>query len=138
MRGNVLAAVQIQMPLSGVVPFFGGYRGSSMEEEATATSKGAESYKDQIAQQIAAEVQKAVTDLHTALDKLQTADITVQQAESALSMAKTRYTSGTVTNLDLLDAETALAQAKLTRLESSYRYVIGRYELDAAEGTESW
>jgi outer membrane protein TolC len=138
MRGNVAAAVQIQMPLSGVVPFFGGYRGSSMQEEATATSKGAESYKNLLTQQIAADVQKAVTDLRTALDKLQTADITVQQAESALSMAKARYSAGTVTNLDLLDAETALAQAKLMRLETLYRFVIGRYELDAAEGTESW
>jgi outer membrane protein len=137
-RGNFAAAVQVQMPLSGVVPFFGGYRSSSMQEEATATMKGAESYKSQVSQQITADVQKAVTDLRSSLDKLQTADITVQQAESAVTMAKLRYEAGTVTNLDLLDAETALAQAKLMRLESIYRYVIGRYELEQAIGAKSW
>lgn len=137
-RGNFAAALQIQMPLSGVVPFFGGYKKSSMQEEATATTKGAESYKSQVAQQIAADVQKAVTDLRTSLDKLQTADITVQQAESALSLAKVRYEAGTVTNLDLLDVETALAQAKLMRLESLYRYVIGRFELEQAVGAKTW
>lgn len=137
-RGNFAAAVQVQMPLSGVVPFFGGYRSSKMEEEATATMKGADSYRTQVSQQIAADVQKAVTDLRTSLDRLQTADITVQQAESAVSMAKGRYAAGTVTNLDLLDAETALAQAKLMRLESLYRYVIGRYELEQAIGAKTW
>jgi outer membrane protein len=137
-RGNYAAAVQLQMPLSGVVPFFGGYRKSNMEEEATATTKGAESYKNQVAQQIAADVQKATTDLRSGLDRLQTADITVQQAESALSLAKGRYVTGTLTNLDLLDAETALAQAKLMRLEALYRYVIGRYELEQAVGARTW
>ncbi len=137
-RGNYAAALQLQMPLSGVVPFFGGYRKSSMQEEATATTKGAESYKNQVAQQIAADVQKAITDLHSGLDRLQTADITVQQAESALSLAKGRYVAGTLTNLDLLDAETSLAQAKLMRLEALYRYVIGRYELEQAIGARTW
>jgi len=137
-RGNFAAAVQVQMPISGVVPFFGGYRKSNMQEEASATVKGAEDYKNQVSRQVAADVQKAVTDLRASLDKLQNADITVQQAESAVSMAKVRYEVGTVTNLDLLDAETALAQAKLMRLESLYRYVIGRYELEQAVGAKTW
>ncbi len=137
-RGNFAAAVQFQMPIGSVVPFFGGYRRDHMEEEASATMKGAESVKSSVAQLVTSDVQKAVADLKASLDRLQTSDITVQQATRALNVARGRYQAGTVTNLDLLDAETALAQAKLMRLEALYHYVIGRYELEQAVGVRSW
>ncbi len=137
-RGNFAAAAQLQIPISGVVPFFGGYRKQSMEEEANAGLKAAESYKTDAVQEVTADVQKGIVDLRSSMDKLQTTDITVQQAESALSLARIRYDAGTVTNLDLLDAETALAQARLMRLQALYKFVVGRYELQQAIGVESW
>ncbi|HTP12218.1 MAG TPA: TolC family protein [Bacteroidota bacterium] len=137
-RGNFAAAVQVQMPLSGVVPFFGGYRKDNMQEEASATLQGAESYKNSVAQQVAADVQKSIADLKASKDRLETADVAVQQASTALNVARGRYQAGTVTNLDLLDAETALSQAKLMRLEALYHVVIGRHELEQAIGTRTW
>ncbi len=137
-RGNYAAAVQLQIPLSGVVPYFGGYREESMQQEASANIKAAKSYKSDVAEQIKADVQRGVADLRSSMDKFQTTDVAVQQAESALSLAKIRYEAGTVTNLDLLDAETSLAQARLMRLEALYRYVIGRYELLQAVGEKIW
>ncbi len=137
-RGNFAAAAQLQIPISGFVPFFGGYRRQSMEEEASAGVKAAESYKSNVVQEVKADVQRGIVDLRSSLDKLQTSDITVQQAESALSLARIRYEAGTVTNLDLLDAETALSQARLMRLQALYKYVIGRYELQQAIGEKAW
>lgn len=137
-RGNFAAAAQLEIPISGVVPFFGGYRKESMEEEAGAGMKAAESYKSNVVQEVKADVQRSIVDLRSSMENLRTTDVSVQQAESALSLAKIRYEAGTVTNLDLLDAETALAQARLMRLRALYRYVIGTYELQQAVGEKSW
>lgn len=137
-RGNFAAAAQLQIPISGFVPFFGGYRKQSMEEEANAAMQAAESYKSNIVEEVKADVKKGIVDLRTGMDKLQTSDITVKQAESALNLARIRYEAGTVTNLDLLDAETSLAQARLSRLQALYKFVIGRYELEQAVGEKTW
>ncbi len=137
-RGNYMVGAQLEIPISSVAPFFGGYRKENMEQEASASIKQAESYKDEVAQQVSADVQKGVSDLRSGMDKLQTTEVTVQQAETALDQARIRYEAGTVTNLDLLDAETALAQARLMRLQALYNFVMGRYELEQAIGERSW
>lgn len=137
-RGNYAVAAQLQVPISSVVPFFGGYRKENMEEESSANVMQAESYKKEVAQQISADVQKGVSDLRSSMDKLRTTEVAVQQAETALGQARIRYEAGTVTNLDLLDAETALAQARLERLQALYNFVMGKYELDQAIGEKTW
>ncbi|MGB9591420.1 MAG: TolC family protein, partial [Candidatus Kryptoniota bacterium] len=131
-RGNYVAALQVQIPL------FDGYRENSMKEEASATIRAAESHREDIIEKIKSDVQMAVTDLQSNMEKLQTTDITIQQAESALQLARLRYQAGTVTNLDLLDSETALAEAKLMQLEALYRFVMSRYELKHALGLREW
>ncbi len=137
-RGNYMAAVNVNIPLSGVIPYFGGYREEKMHQESSANIQAADSYKSDVILRVKTDVQKGISDLHSSMDKFNTTDVAVQQADTALSQAKIRYEAGTVTNLDLLDAETSLAQAKLMRLEALYRYVIGRYELLQAVGEKVW
>ncbi len=137
-RGNYAISAQLQIPIDGFVPYFGGYRRENMEQEASANIAEASSYRTGVSQQVSADVQKGISDLRSSMDKLKTTDITVKQAETALDLAKIRYEAGTVTNLDLLDAETSLAQARLMRLEALYNYVIGKYELRKAIGEKPW
>ncbi len=137
-HGNYVAALQVDVPLSGVIPYFGGYREQSMHEESAANLHAAESFKNDILLQVRSDVQKGVTDLQSSMERYNTTDAAVHQAESALELAKIRYEAGTVTNLDLLDAETSLSQAKLMRLQALYKYVIGRYELLQAVGEKVW
>ncbi len=137
-HGNYVAAVQVDIPLSGVIPYFGGHLEESMHQETTANISASESYKSDIIQQVKADVQKSLVDLRSSMDRFQTTDVNVHQAESALGLAKIRYEAGTGTNLDLLDAETMLAQAKLMRLQALYKYVTGRFELLQAIGQKVW
>lgn len=137
-RGNYVAAINVDIPLSGVIPYFGGYREERMHQESLANLKAADSYKSDVILQVKSDVQKGISDLRSSIDKFNTTDAAVQQADTALTQAKIRYEVGTLTNLDLLDAETSLAQAKLMRLEALYRYVIGRYELLQAIGDKVW
>jgi Outer membrane protein len=131
-RGNYVAALQVQIPV------FDGYRENKMKDEASENVKAAESYREDVLEKIKSDVQIAIADLRSSIEKLQTTDITIQQAESALQLARLRYQAGTVTNLDLLDSETALAEARLMQLEALYRFAISRYELGHALGLKEW
>lgn len=132
LRGNFVAGVQLAIPL------FDGYRARSLEEQANANIRVNEDGMNSIAEQIKSDVQRSISDVRSSLDRLRTTEITVEQAKSAVEQARIRYQAGTITNLDLLDAETSLAQAELMQIQALYQFVVSRYELDQAVGTRVW
>ena len=137
-RGNFALTAAAQIPVSKFIPFFGGNKEENMHQEAVANMNAADSYKKDMTDQIKAEIQKAISDIKSSIEKYRTTEASIKQAESALNLAKIRYDAGSVTNLDLLDAETSLSQAKLMRLEALYRYMLGIYELKQAAGEKIW
>jgi len=132
LRGNFVAAVQLAIPL------FDGFRERNLKGEATAGIRVSEDNKNSISEQIKSDVQKGISDVRSSLDRLRTTEITVEQAKSAVEQARIRYQAGTVTNLDLLDAETSLSQAELMQIQALYQFVVSRYELDQAIGEKVW
>ncbi len=132
LRGNFVAGVQLAIPL------FDGFRERNLKEEASANIRVVEDNKNSIAEQIKSDVQKGVSDVRSSMDRLRTTDITVEQAKSAVEQARIRYQSGSVTNLDLLDAETSLSQIELIQIQALYQYVVSGYELDQAVGEKVW
>lgn len=132
LRGNFVAGVELAIPL------FDGYRERNLKEEANAGIRVYEDSKNGVAEQIKADVQKGISDVRSSMDRLRTTEITVEQAKSAVEQARIRYLAGTVTNLDLLDAETSLSQAELMQIQALYQFVVSRYELDQAVGERVW
>lgn len=57
-----------------------------------------------------------------------------EQAEEALRLAHARNTAGTGTQLDVLSAQTALTEARTTRIEAQHGYVLARARLERAMG----
>ncbi len=49
-------------------------------------------------------------------------------------MAKARYSVGLATNLDVMDAQTQLTQARAQRLQAVYEYNLAWIQLQAAIG----
>jgi len=84
--------------------------------------------------QIRSDVEQAVADVQASWSKVQIRTCSFEQAHEAVAIARTRYETGSITNLDLLDAETAESTSKLMSLQALYRYVISKYELDRAVG----
>jgi outer membrane protein len=132
LRGNFVAGVELAIPL------FDGFREKNLKEQANAGIHVSEDSKNGVAEQIKSDVQKGISDVRSSLDRLRTTEITVEQAKSAVEQARVRYQAGTVTNLDLLDAETSLSQAELMQIQALYQFVVSRYELDQAVGTKVW
>jgi outer membrane protein len=128
MQDNWVAAIKAEMPI------FDGGRISHQEEEARANLLAEQSHLQDVERQIRSEIEQTVVDVQAAQAKVQISQTQLEQAHQAVELARTRYETGSVTNLDLLDAETVESAAKLSHIQALYRYAISRYELDHATG----
>ncbi len=132
LRGNWLAAI------SANIPIFNGYRTDAKVEEAEANLKSSTQEILSLERKIKAEVQSAVSDLETSQEKQSTTKIQVMQAEEAVARAEVQYRDGVITNLDLIDSETALAESRLLYLQIIYKNVLSKYALDKVVGAVLW
>ena len=132
LRGNWAAAI------SANIPIFSGYRTEAKVEEAEANLKSSTQEILILERKIKTEVQSAYSDLLTNEEKLKTTKVQVKQAEDAVTRAEAQYRDGVITNLDLIDAETALAEARLLYLQVIYKNVISKYALEKVIGTVVW
>jgi outer membrane protein len=127
-RGNWVWGAQAQ------VPIFDGGRVSHQEEEAQATVQAEQAHGRDVEQQIRSDVEQVVADVQAAVSKVQISEVQVRQAHEAVTIARKQYETGSITNLDLLDAETAESAAKLMNLQALYRFIVSKYDLDRAIG----
>jgi outer membrane protein TolC len=127
-RGNWVLGVQASIPI------FDGFLTSNAEREASANRRATEARRRDVERLVVTEVQQAISDAQTASDKIETSKVQVEQAKQALDIATISYESGVITNLEVIDAEAALAQARLSHLQSLYLYVMSRYALERAVG----
>ena len=132
LMANWVAGVQLQVPIFN--GFMTRYNKAAASEELSAAKEGTQSIKRQINSQ----VQQAIDNYDASLQKVQTSEVQVEQAQAAVAIAKSRYDAGVITNLDLLDAQTSLAYAKLIHLQAMYGVVSSQYALNRAIGNKFW
>ncbi|EIQ01880.1 outer membrane protein [Opitutaceae bacterium TAV1] len=70
------------------------------------------------------EVRRALSSLQEATELASAAGKVVDQAEEALRLADARYGAGSATQLDQLQARTALTEARLNQLQANYNYLV--------------
>ena len=83
---------------------------------------------------ISTEVSEAETYMLAAEQKVHQYQLQLSQALKALSLAETSYETGTITNLDLLDTNTAVSESRLLLLKARIDYAASVYKLKAAMG----
>jgi outer membrane protein TolC len=83
---------------------------------------------------IAAEVAEAKMSLEAAKQKVLQFENQLQQAKRAMQLAETSYKVGTITNLDLLDAATALSESQLNLTKAHIDYCNSMYKIKLAIG----
>jgi outer membrane protein TolC len=84
--------------------------------------------------QIELEVRTAYSDFIEAKEVLDSQQKVQEEADEALREAKARAEAGTGTQLDVLDAETALTQARTTQVQALHDYDTARAKLQRAIG----
>lgn len=86
--------------------------------------------------QIELEVRTAYSDFIEAREVLESQKEVVGEAEEALRLAEARFGAGNGTELDVLDAQTALTQARTTQAQSLHDYSVARARLQRAAGED--
>jgi outer membrane protein TolC len=83
---------------------------------------------------ISTEVYQNETSLLASMKKIDQSILQVKQAEEALNLATVSYKTGAITNLDLLDAETALEESRVNLLRARIEYAINVVRLNISLG----
>jgi len=82
------------------------------------------------------EVRTAYSSFLESKEVLEATQKVVEQGEEALRLAKSRYDAGTGTQLDVLDAETSLTEARTTKNAALHGYLVARASLNRAIGQD--
>lgn len=102
--------------------------------EAKAALERAEETIRETDRSISLEVRTAWSNLEESREVLESQKKVVEQAEEALRLAKARTEAGSGTQLEVLDAQTALTEARTTQIQALRDYSVARTRLDRSIG----
>ena len=117
-------------------PLFSGFKNLYQYKEASLQLKEARLALENLEKAITLEVKKAYLNILAANEVIVTAQENVGQAEKAFEIINTRYKNGLATNLEYMDAQLALMQAKTNCLAALKNYYTSRAEIYKAIGKE--
>jgi outer membrane protein TolC len=102
--------------------------------EMRARLRKSQAIATQIADSIRLEVHNDYIDLRTAEENIATTKIAVARAEEDYHLAQIRYTEGVGTNLEVIDAQEKLTQARTNYFSAFYSYYVAKASLEKAMG----
>lgn len=116
------------------VPLFDGFETKGKVAEAQAQAMQIRRGREAIELGIRTQVQQAVFNLQSAEERIRAHDKAVEAAEKNHEAAKARYSAGLATNIDVMDAQSQLLQARTARLEAVHDHTMAWTALQAALG----
>ncbi|HMA62398.1 MAG TPA: TolC family protein [bacterium] len=114
------------------IPLFNGFKKTSKVEQAKVQVNETEHQRTSTIDGIKLEVKNAYLSMKEAQEKVTTQRVTITQAEEALRLAKLMYSEGASTQLDVLNANLSLKQAKMNYQQSLLEYNVALAELKKA------
>jgi outer membrane protein len=102
--------------------------------QAQASLRQTEAAMAQLTDGVMLEVAQQYFNVQTAAEKVEVAVDGVEQGQESYRMTMEKFKNGVASNTDLLDAELALLQAKLTRTQAEVDYTLALSRLNRAIG----
>jgi len=131
---NVGDSNQFSALLSLKIPLFAGFADRAAVHQAEAGLDSARANSDDLRSQVELQVWQAYQNLRTAAATLDSSAAQLKSAELAAEVANARYKSGLATILDLLSAQTTLANARVQQVQARLDWAAGRTALGHAVG----
>ena len=116
------------------IPIFSGGRIHSDVLAAEAQLKQLRSQLGDVRARIDYEVRTALLDLSSAAEQVEVARSSVDLAEQSLAQSRDRFTAGVTDNLEVVQAQEAVASAHESYIESLYAHNLAKVELAYAIG----
>ena len=116
------------------IPIFQGGKTHSDVLTADANLKNSREQLENLRAQIDQDVRDALFDLQSASDQVKVAASNVDLASQTLDQARDRFVAGVTDNIEVVQAQEAVAAANEAYISSLFNYNIGRISLARAEG----
>ena len=116
------------------IPLFSGFSNRYQIRAAEARLEESAAAREKLALQVSLEVWQTWQDLRTASQSLATAADLLASAEASARVTLGRYQSGVGNILDVLNAQSALADAHMQQIQAAYDWHIARAALARALG----
>ena len=113
---------------------FDGWLVKGRVAEANALKLRAQEETEDVSRRIELDVRTAYSNFIEAREVLESQKKVQEQAEEALRLANARAEAGTGTQLDVLNAQTSLTEARTTQIQSLRDYSVARARLERAMG----
>lgn len=125
-----VVGVQMQWTL------FQGFQRSAKLQKAKVNKEKAKIQKDLLEKSLNNQAEILALRMKTAKEQIEVGNITVNQAERGYEISKTRYTEGVGSLIEMNDADLALRQARLNKLQAIYNYLVAEAEYDNLKGNK--
>jgi outer membrane protein len=126
--GSSVVGIQFSINL------FQGLQTNARVDQATVDVRKAEEQLNSLENSLRTAVHSVLLQLEQARRRIEAQEKTVEQAERGYKIATTRFTSGSGTQLEVNDAQLALTQAKVNRMQAIYDYLVASADLDQLIG----
>lgn len=131
---NWFSASSTVVGLNFSMNLFNGLRTSSRVEQASIDYKTAQQRYDQVLEYLKLQVRASLNTVRSAKLRIDAQKTSVAQAKRGYEISKIRYTEGTGSLLEITDAETALAQARVNQINALLDYHVKRADFDRVTG----
>ena len=122
------AAIQLNVPI-----YNGGLTGGR-EAVAASRQRQAELELGNVRGQVEQDIRLSLVTIKTAAEQVRASDESARLAERELEMARDRFRAGVADNLEVVNAQTSLANARDAQVTALARYNAARLNLAAATG----
>jgi outer membrane protein TolC len=116
------------------IPIFAGGRTHADVLQAEATLRQSRQQLENVRAQIDYDVRSALLDLTAAADQVQVARSALDLANQTLVQARDRFTAGVTDNLEVIEAQDALASANENYISSLYSHNVAKVLLARSIG----
>jgi outer membrane protein len=123
-----------QIALSVSIPILDGFRREGRLAEQGAIAHVSEVREHDLRQEIAAEVEAALLDLHSVEAQQAIAAERMRLAEDELGQARERFKAGVAGNIEVINAQSSLLQARDADIDARFGAAVARVALASAVG----
>jgi len=129
---DFLASSQVGLSLSWSL--FQGLQTNARVQQAQVEVLKAEQQKTNVERNLKIGLTATIGTLHAARKRIEAQEKTVEQAERGYKIVTARFLSNAATQLEVNDAQLAMTQARVNRIQAVYDYLIAAAELDQLIG----
>ena len=120
------------------LPVFDGFKRSGLVWQAVASQRSARLEREKVEEQVRLGLQQGLDGIKADMETITAARANIAQAEKVLSMTQDNYRYGAATTLDIVDAQTALSEARTNLLRGMHDYSVTRANLLWTAGRNPW